>query len=91
MKDDSASSQWGKVFNEGGRRFGRTFEVYEQDLQRKAMEAAGFVDIEFKDFRVNMGGWGDDKEAAERGLWWKIAAEADLEGKHSTTAICDLN
>ncbi|KAK3399765.1 S-adenosyl-L-methionine-dependent methyltransferase [Sordaria brevicollis] len=80
VKEDSAMSQWAKVFNEGGRRFGRTFEVYENDLQRKGMEAAGFVDIEYKDYFIPVGGWGDDKEAAERGLWWKMTLEADLDG-----------
>ncbi|KAK3948610.1 S-adenosyl-L-methionine-dependent methyltransferase [Pseudoneurospora amorphoporcata] len=80
LKEGSAMSQWGKVFNEGGRQFGRTFEVYENDLQRKAMAAAGFEDIRYQDYFIPMGGWGSDKEAAERGLWWKIALEADLEG-----------
>ncbi|KAH7625488.1 S-adenosyl-L-methionine-dependent methyltransferase [Sordaria sp. MPI-SDFR-AT-0083] len=80
VKEDSAMSQWGKVWREGGRKLGRTFEAYENDLQRKAMEAAGFVDIEYKDYFVPMGGWGDDKEAAEKGLWCKITVEADLEG-----------
>lgn len=86
VKEGSAMSQWPKVFNEGGRRFGRTFEVYDHDLQRKAMEAAGFVDIEFKDYLIPMGGWGCDKEAAEIGLWWKIALEADLDGKFACAA-----
>lgn len=81
VKEDSAMSQWGKVWREGGRKLGRTFEAYENDLQRKAMEAAGFVDIEYKDYFVPMGGWGDDKEAAEKGLWCKITVEADLEGE----------
>ncbi|KAJ4395750.1 hypothetical protein N0V85_006445, partial [Neurospora sp. IMI 360204] len=81
VKEDSAISQWHKVFNEGGRRFGRTFEVYENDLQRKAMAAAGFVDIEYKDYFIPIGVWHPEKEAAEIGLWWKLALELDLEGK----------
>ncbi|XXH05334.1 hypothetical protein Hte_011760 [Hypoxylon texense] len=45
VTEDSALSQWGKVFNQGGRKSGRSFSVVEDDIQRKAMEAAGFVDI----------------------------------------------
>ncbi|RYP24342.1 hypothetical protein DL765_000606 [Monosporascus sp. GIB2] len=41
----SAIDQWGRVFWEAGKKFGRSFRVFEDDLQRKAMEAAGFVDI----------------------------------------------
>ncbi|KAK1777729.1 S-adenosyl-L-methionine-dependent methyltransferase [Copromyces sp. CBS 386.78] len=80
VKEGSPLDQWGKVFREGGKKIGRTFEVYEQDLQRKGMEAAGFVDIEFKDFRLPIGTWPSDKEEAEKGLWEKLALEADLEG-----------
>ncbi|KAK1777732.1 S-adenosyl-L-methionine-dependent methyltransferase [Copromyces sp. CBS 386.78] len=75
-----AMEQWGKVFREGGRKLGRTFAVYEEDLQRKGMEAAGFVDIEFVDIQCPMGVWHPEKKAAERGLWYKLAVEADLEG-----------
>lgn len=81
VKDGSALEQWGKVFREGGKKLGRTFTVYEEDLQRKGMEAAGFVDIEFRDIQVPYGGWHHDKEIAERGIWWKMAIESDLEGK----------
>lgn len=81
VKEGSALDQWGKVFREGGKKLGRTFAIYEEDLQRKGMEAAGFVNIEFKDIQVPLGRWHPEKEALERGLWWKLALEADLEGK----------
>lgn len=77
-----AMDQWGKVFREGGRKLGRTFTVYEEDLQHKGMEAAGFVDIEFVGIQCPMGVWHPEKKAAERGLWYKLAAEADIEGKY---------
>ncbi|KAA8620669.1 hypothetical protein SMACR_12884 [Sordaria macrospora] len=80
VKEGSSLDQWGRVFREGGKKLGRTFSVYEEDLQRKCMEAAGFVDIEFKDIQVPIGVWHPEKEEAERGLWWKLAIEADLEG-----------
>ena len=81
VKEGSSLDQWGRVFREGGKKLGRTFSVYEEDLQRKCMEAAGFVDIEFQDIQVPIDVWHPEKEEAERGLWWKLAVEADLEGK----------
>ncbi|KAK3947672.1 S-adenosyl-L-methionine-dependent methyltransferase [Pseudoneurospora amorphoporcata] len=80
IKPGTALAQWGNIWYEGGRAFGRTFEVYNKDIQRKDMEAAGFVDIEFKDMVIPVGVWHPDKDAAERGLWWKMTLEADLEG-----------
>lgn len=46
VKDDSALGQWGKFFVMGGEKAGRSFTVVDDGLQRKAMEAAGFVDIQ---------------------------------------------
>ncbi|KAK3399758.1 S-adenosyl-L-methionine-dependent methyltransferase [Sordaria brevicollis] len=80
VKPDSALGQWGKVFSEGGKKFGRTFDVYQDDLQRKGMEAAGFTNIEFKDIIVPIGVWHPDKQAAEVGLWFKMTLEMDMEG-----------
>ncbi|KAJ4395751.1 hypothetical protein N0V85_006446 [Neurospora sp. IMI 360204] len=81
VKDDSAIAQWGKVWNAAGRKMGRTFEVYAHNLQQKGMEAAGFVDIEVKEYYIPVGVWHKDKELAEKGLWWKLHVESDLEGK----------
>lgn len=49
----SALDQWGKFFVEGGRAIGRPFTVFEEGIQKKAMEAAGFVDVEVRDFKVS--------------------------------------
>lgn len=53
LDNKSALSQWGRFFVKGGLKFGRSFTVFEDELQRKAMEEAGFVDIEVKDIKVN--------------------------------------
>ena len=45
--------QWGKFFIKGGEKSGRSFMVVADGLQRKAMEAAGFVDIQEFDFKVS--------------------------------------
>ena len=52
VEENSALDQWGKIFIEGAKKLGVSFSVYEQDLQRKAMEAAGFVDIEQFEYKV---------------------------------------
>lgn len=52
LPEGSALGQWGKFFVEGGKKIGRTFTVLEDGVQRRAMEAAGFVDIEEYDFKV---------------------------------------
>lgn len=52
VEENSALDQWGKIFNEGAKKLGVTFSVYEEELQRKAMEAAGFVDIQQFEFKV---------------------------------------
>jgi hypothetical protein len=44
--ESSALATWGKLFVQGGEKLGRTFTVVDEQLQRKGMEAAGFVDIQ---------------------------------------------
>jgi hypothetical protein len=44
--------QWDKIFIEGSKSSGRSFTVLADNLQRKAMEEAGFVDIEEWNYKV---------------------------------------
>lgn len=53
VKETSAMGQWGKFFIEGGKKLGRPFTVLTDDMQKKGMEEAGFVDIEELNFKVN--------------------------------------
>ena len=53
VPEGCALDQWGKVFHQAGNKFGRTFRVYEEGIQRKAMEEAGFVDIKEYEYKVN--------------------------------------
>lgn len=80
VEEGSALDQWGKVFFEGGNKFGRTFKIVEDDIHRKCMEKAGFVDIVIKDILVPVGAWPRDKTKQELGIWAKVAVESDLEG-----------
>lgn len=53
IEPDSAMGQWGKIFVEGGSKMGRPFTVVEDELQNKALEKAGFVDIQEKKHKVS--------------------------------------
>ncbi|RBR21967.1 uncharacterized protein FIESC28_04680 [Fusarium coffeatum] len=85
----SAMSQWQKFFVEGGRKMGRPFTVFKDRLQRKAMEEAGFVDIEERDFKNPVGGWPEDPEAKIVGQYTQAALEEDGKGTvlHFATAL----
>jgi hypothetical protein len=45
IRPGSPMDQWGRVFWAGGERFGRTFRLVEDNVQKKGMEEAGFVDV----------------------------------------------
>jgi len=52
VTETSALGQWGKIFEQGGKVFGRSFTVVDDGIQRKAMEESGFVDIQEFVFKV---------------------------------------
>lgn len=52
VTETCAINEWGKFFIEGGKKLNRTFEIIDKDLQQKAMEDAGFVDVKVWDFKV---------------------------------------
>lgn len=54
VPEGSPIAQWGKFFEEGGKTMGRSFMVVQEGTQRKAMEEAGFVDIQEWDFKVSL-------------------------------------
>lgn len=53
VDSNSAMGHWGKFFLEGSKKIGTSFTVVEDGTQRKAMEAAGFINIQEFDFRVS--------------------------------------
>ncbi|KAH6664811.1 S-adenosyl-L-methionine-dependent methyltransferase [Plectosphaerella plurivora] len=75
-----AMEQWGPVFLEGGQRTGRTFAVLEDGLQRKGMEAAGFVDIHEADYKLPIGPWARGTVHREAGRFFQAAVLQDVEG-----------
>lgn len=54
VTEASALGQWGKFFINGGKQIGRSFTVLEEEIQRKSMEAAGFVDIQEFNYKVSL-------------------------------------
>ncbi|KAK1772059.1 S-adenosyl-L-methionine-dependent methyltransferase [Phialemonium atrogriseum] len=68
------------LIKEGGKKFGRSLCVLEEDLQKKGFEAAGFVDIQEVNFKVPASGWPQDPKIREVGQFVKLALENDLEG-----------
>ncbi|KAI1363285.1 S-adenosyl-L-methionine-dependent methyltransferase [Xylaria arbuscula] len=76
----SALDQWGRVFSEAGKRFGRTFRPLEEELQIKAMQAAGFVDIKVYNMKTTLGPWPADPKHKEIGQYARLALEQDIEG-----------
>ncbi|KAK4154797.1 secondary metabolism regulator LAE1 [Chaetomidium leptoderma] len=80
IADGSPLDQWGKVFIEGGKKFGRSFSVVNEDLQRKAIEAAGFTNIVQWDFNSPITGWSADKKLKEIGTYGHLSLEQDMDG-----------
>jgi len=52
VKPDSALAMWGKMCREAGPKMGRLFTILSEGLQKKGLEAAGFVEIREKNFKV---------------------------------------
>lgn len=76
----TALYQWGQIFVQGGKKFNRPWTILEEDIQRRAMEEAGFVDIEVREFKNPVGTWPKDKNAKEIGAYMQLAFEQDAEG-----------
>ncbi|KAL2129642.1 hypothetical protein VTI74DRAFT_7499 [Chaetomium olivicolor] len=78
--ENSPLDQMAKVYWEGGRKFGRTFRIYEDEIQRKGMEEAGFTDIVIKEIKVPLGTWPRDEKQKQLGQFAHATITGDLEG-----------
>jgi len=52
VNDKTAMGQFGDFFSEGGKKIGRSMTVVEDGIQRKGIEAAGFVNIQEQNYKV---------------------------------------
>ncbi|KAI1459850.1 S-adenosyl-L-methionine-dependent methyltransferase [Annulohypoxylon moriforme] len=80
VREGSAIDQWGKVFTEAGKKFGRSFSVVEDGLQVEAMEKAGFEIIQVEEMKTPLGQWPADENEKQIGLYNRLAIEQDVEG-----------
>ncbi|TDZ71701.1 Secondary metabolism regulator LAE1 [Colletotrichum trifolii] len=80
VPETSALGQWGKFFEEGGRKMGRTFRVLDENLQRTSMEAAGFESITEWNNKAPIGIWPKDPVKKEIGEWAQFTLLSDIEG-----------
>ena len=69
-----------KLFAAGGKLLGRSFSIVEDGVQRRAMEAAGFVDIKEQNFKGPLGTWPKDPLLKEAGNCTWTALDGDVEG-----------
>ena len=53
VDDKSALSQWGKIFQAGGSKIGRSWTVVEDGVQERGMEAAGFKKVQSETRKVS--------------------------------------
>lgn len=77
---NSCMYRWGELFTDAAKVLGRSFTVIEDDLQRKGMEEAGFVDIQEKEFKIPLGIWPAEPVMKEIGILMLAAMVSDLEG-----------
>ncbi|KAK1757828.1 Phosphomethylethanolamine N-methyltransferase [Echria macrotheca] len=80
LVEGSPMDQWGKVFVEAGKKFGRPFDVVGEGLVPEAFKAAGFVNIQTKDVKCPMNSWARDKKLQEIGAYALAAVDQDIEG-----------
>lgn len=52
VAETSALGQWGKIFLNFGESIGRPFSIVPDETQKKAMQVAGFVDIDEANYKV---------------------------------------
>jgi len=54
VDDKSALAMWGKIFEEGGRKSGRSWTVADDGVQEKEMEKVGFKNINIEKRKVSI-------------------------------------
>ncbi|KAK1781461.1 S-adenosyl-L-methionine-dependent methyltransferase [Copromyces sp. CBS 386.78] len=80
VTEDSALTQWGKIWQEAGRRIGNPVDIIPANLQENGMKEAGFVNITKKELPIPVSPWSSDKRMKEVGLYFCVTWGTDLEG-----------
>ncbi|KND91765.1 hypothetical protein TOPH_03891 [Tolypocladium ophioglossoides CBS 100239] len=71
---------WNKLLIEAGKKAGRSFLIKTENLQRKGLEEAGFVDIQEVTYKSPINGWPKDPHLAEIGRYIELTMDNDIEG-----------
>ncbi|KZL79640.1 methyltransferase domain-containing protein, partial [Colletotrichum incanum] len=77
---DHTFQEWNRVFDQGGRKTGRSFTVAQGHTMRDNMKEAGFVDVVEKKFKLPIHGWPKDPRLQQAGLLIQLALEESIEG-----------
>ncbi|OHE99289.1 UMTA protein [Colletotrichum orchidophilum] len=77
---DHIFHEWGRIFEQGGTKTGRSFTVAQGHTMRDNMEKAGFVDIVEIKVKLPTHGWPKDPRLQHAGLLIQIALDESLEG-----------
>ncbi|WPJ65655.1 hypothetical protein SMAC4_09555 [Sordaria macrospora] len=80
VEKDMAMGQWGKIWQEAGRRLGTPLDVFDQNIQEEGLKEAGFVNISKKTYPVPLSPWPKDKKLRDVGLYFYAVLNQDLEG-----------
>lgn len=71
-------AQWGPMFLRIGENIGRPLDTV--DTMKAGIEAAGFVNVKEKVYKVPMGEWAKNEILKEAGRFSKISGLAGMEG-----------
>ena len=69
---------WNNLFQGSYTKLGRSFELYEQDTVRAALQEAGFIDVHETNLKTPIGAWKSGLELL--GAYTRLALLSDLEG-----------
>ncbi|KAJ4124458.1 hypothetical protein NW754_000153 [Fusarium falciforme] len=77
---DSALAQWDKMFIEASKKIGNSFTVVADQIQKPAMEEAGFVNIKEWNGKCPLSPWPKDPKLKEIGRFGQVFGTQDPEG-----------
>ncbi|KAK7398454.1 hypothetical protein QQX98_012162 [Neonectria punicea] len=72
--------RWNRVFQEAGKKIGKTFKIAIGSRMRDLMDETGFVDVTERKFRLPMSAWGLDPKVKEIGQFVQMFVDGGLEG-----------
>ncbi|GAB1320927.1 hypothetical protein MFIFM68171_11137 [Madurella fahalii] len=80
LLDGSPMDQWGKVFVEAGKKFGRSFDVVREGIVQESFREAGFEEVTVWEFKCPVGRWPKDEKLKEIGQYALLSIDLDIEG-----------